>query len=101
MTENTIAIVERAFDPEVTPSPFGERWGGELFMLSPAHLAALQAGETLALDVMSEYITFIALEKPNQTRETLHNSQPRIAAPDAAVGEPWEVLDWPAQVNRG
>ena len=68
MTENTIAIVERAFDPEVTPSPFGERWGGELFMLSPAHLAALQAGETLALDVMGEYITFIALEKPNQTR---------------------------------
>lgn len=55
MTENTMAIVDRAFDPEVTPSPFGKRWGGELFMLSPAHLAALQAGETLALDVMGEY----------------------------------------------
>ncbi len=68
MTENTMAIVDRAFDPEVTPSPFGERWGGELFILSSAHLAALQAGETLALDVMGEYITFIALEKPNETR---------------------------------
>ena len=68
MTENTMAIVERAFDPEVTPSPFGQCWGGELFILSSDHLAALQAGETLALDVMGEYITFIALEKPNQTR---------------------------------
>ena len=66
MKENTMAIVDRAFDPEVTPSPFGERWGGELFVLSPAHLAALQAGETLALDVMGEYITFIAMEKPDQ-----------------------------------
>ncbi|MFZ3018355.1 MAG: hypothetical protein WA056_07865 [Gallionella sp.] len=64
MNDEIIAIVEDTFDPEETSSPFGKRWGGELFRLSAEHLAALQAGKILALDVMGEYVTFIALEKP-------------------------------------
>ena len=64
MNDEIIAIVEDTFDPEETELPFGKRWGGELFRLSAEHLAALQAGKTLALDVMNEYVTFIALEKP-------------------------------------
>jgi len=64
MNYEIIAIVEDTFDPEETELPFGKRWGGELFRLSAEHIAALQAGKTLALDVMSEYVTFIALEKP-------------------------------------
>lgn len=63
MADEYIAIVEGTFDPEETKLPFGKRWGGELFPLSPEHLTALQAGKTLALDVMGEYVTFIALEK--------------------------------------
>jgi len=68
MADEYIAIVEGAFEPEETEFPFGKRWGGELFRLSPEHLAALQSGKTLALDVMSEYVTFIALEKPNDAK---------------------------------
>lgn len=64
MNDEIIAIVEDTFDPEETPSPFGKRWGGELFRLSAEHIAALQAGKIIALDVMGEYVTFIALEKP-------------------------------------
>lgn len=64
MKDEYIAIVDNAFDPEETGLPFGKRWGGELFRLSAEHIAALQAGKTIALDVMHEYVTFIALEKP-------------------------------------
>ncbi|MDX1253620.1 MAG: hypothetical protein IDH49_15480 [Gammaproteobacteria bacterium] len=64
MNDEYIAILDNAFDPEETELPFGKRWGGELFRLSAEHLAALQAGKTIALDVMHEYVTFIALEKP-------------------------------------
>lgn len=64
MKDELIAIVDDTFDPEETEQPFGKRWGGELFRLSADHLAALQAGKIIALDVMGEYVTFIALEKP-------------------------------------
>ncbi len=64
MNDEIIAIVEDTFDPEETELPFGKRWGGELFRLSAEHIAALQAGKIIALDVMNEYVTFIALEKP-------------------------------------
>jgi hypothetical protein len=64
MTDEHIAIVDSTFDTEKTEVPFGKRWGGELFRLSAEHLAALQAGKVIALDVMGEYVTFIALEKP-------------------------------------
>lgn len=64
MKDEFIAIVDDPFDPEETEFPFGKRWGGEIFRLSAEHLAALQAGKTIALDVMHEYVTFIALEQP-------------------------------------
>ena len=64
MKDEFLAIVDATFDPEETELPFGKRWGGELFRLSAEHLAALQTGKTIALDVMGEYVTFIALEKP-------------------------------------
>lgn len=63
MTEQTILITEKTFNPEEVDSPFGKRWGGELFKLTPKHLEALQSGETLAIDVMSEYVAFITLDK--------------------------------------
>lgn len=68
MTEEHISIVAGTFDPEETELPFGKRWGGQLFRLSPEHLEALQSGKTLALDVMNEYVTFIALENPKDAK---------------------------------
>ena len=60
--EIRVAIVDRPFNVDKTEEPFGERWGGECFTLTAEHLAALQAGKTLALDVQNEYVTFVRLE---------------------------------------
>lgn len=60
--EIRVAIVDRPFSVEETEQPFGKRWGGECFTLTTEHLAALQAGKTLALDVQNEYVTFVRLE---------------------------------------
>jgi hypothetical protein len=59
---SNIAIVDHSFSVDETEQPFGKRWGGECFTLTPEHLAALQAGKTLALDVQNEYVTFVRLQ---------------------------------------
>lgn len=64
MSDEYMVIVDKPFDPETTEQPFGKRWGGDVFMLTAEHLAALQAGKAIALDVMNEYLTFVVLEKP-------------------------------------
>ncbi len=67
MTDEIMAVVEKPFDPEddETGCPFGKRWGGNVFALTAEHLAALQAGKAIALDVMNEYLTFVVLKKPS------------------------------------
>lgn len=53
-------IVPDTFDAtEGVETPFGKRWGGDLIKLSSDHIAALQAGRTIALDVQNEYIIFL------------------------------------------
>jgi len=64
MSDEYMAIVDKPFDPETTEQPFGKRWGGDVFVLTPEHLAALQAGKTIALDVLNEYLAFVVLENP-------------------------------------
>ena len=64
MTDDSMVIVDMPFDPETSEQPFGQRWGGNVFELTPEHLAALQAGKAIALDVMNEYLTFVVMEKP-------------------------------------
>ena len=59
-TRPTIAIIHEPFDATSgAETPFGHRWGGDVFRLSAEHLTALQAGQTLALDVQNEYIAFL------------------------------------------
>ncbi len=58
--KSLIAIVPDSFDATGgAETPFGQRWGGDVFRLSSEHLTALQAGQTLALDVQNEYIAFL------------------------------------------
>ncbi len=59
----SIAVVDQPFPVDEHETTFGQRWGGELMMLTSEHLAALQAGRTLALDVQNEYVTFLRLAK--------------------------------------
>lgn len=58
--KSLIAIVPDSFDATGgAETPFGQRWGGDVFRLASEHLTALQAGQTLALDVQNEYIAFL------------------------------------------
>ncbi len=55
-----IAVIPDPFDASSgADTPFGRRWGGDIFKLAQEHLTVLQAGQTLALDVQSEYVTFL------------------------------------------
>lgn len=56
-----VLIVDAPFDTDGNETPFGRRWGGERLTLTPEHLTALQAGKTIALDVMGEYAVFLKL----------------------------------------
>jgi len=42
-------------------TPFGHRYGGDVFSLDAGHLAALMDGKILMLDVQSEYIAYLQL----------------------------------------
>ena len=56
----SIATVEAAFDAtNGAQTPFGHRWGGDVFPLSHSHIETIQQGQTLALDVMGEYVVFL------------------------------------------
>jgi hypothetical protein len=56
----TVVVVPDAFDASNgVKTPFGHRWGGEVFRLTAEHLAALQTGRTLAVDVQGEYVVFL------------------------------------------
>jgi len=62
---SSVAIVPDSFDAtDGTETPFGKRWGGQIIHLSADHLAALQAGQTLALDAQEEYLVFLKAAEP-------------------------------------
>jgi hypothetical protein len=48
-----VLIVDQPFDTDGNETPFGKRWGGERFTLTPEHLAALQAGKTIVVIIPS------------------------------------------------
>lgn len=57
-----IAIVAAPCDVEKTEQPFGKRWRQEVMTLTAEHLAALQAGKLVAVDVQNEYVVFLRLQ---------------------------------------
>ena len=69
-----IVVVDNPFNVDESEEPFGKRWGGECFTLSTEHLAALQAGKTLALDVQNEYVTFVRLEPTEGKTATIQQT---------------------------
>ncbi len=66
--DSVLAIVDAPFDVEETEQPFGKRWRGETMTLTKEHLAALQEGKLIAVDVQGEYVVFLRLQdKGNQS----------------------------------
>jgi hypothetical protein len=57
---DAIQTVDEPFDASNgVHTPFGVRWGGDVFTLSSDHLETIRQGQALALDVMSEYVVFL------------------------------------------
>lgn len=57
---STLESVAEPFDASNgAETPFGHRWGGDVFTLSSEHLEVIRSGQTIALDVMGEYVVFI------------------------------------------
>ena len=44
-------------------TPFGIRYGGDVFTLSQEDIENLKNGKLIALDVMNEYITYLKFEQ--------------------------------------
>lgn len=68
-TPNTesIAKVDAPFDASNgAHTSFGHRWGGNVFSLSRSHIETIQHGQSLALDVMGEYVVFLKHEEGGQ-----------------------------------
>lgn len=64
-----IHIVDQPFDAtDGAATPFGRRWGGDVAKLTPAHLAAIKAGKTVAVDVQNEYVLFVRSEPTSPKR---------------------------------
>jgi hypothetical protein len=62
-----IEWVDSSFDASNgAQTPFGHRWGGDVFPLSHSHLESIQQGHTLALDVMGEYVVFLKAQEGGQ-----------------------------------
>ncbi len=58
-----VAIVDRAFDVDLTEEPFGKRWRDEKIFITEEHLQALHDGKLLALDTQEEYVVFLELTR--------------------------------------
>lgn len=58
-TENKI-VLDKTIDidnDEITP--FGKRYGGDVFIITEQDIENLKNGKLIALDVMNEYITYL------------------------------------------
>lgn len=82
----TLAIIPDAFDASSgAETPFGHRWGGDVFRLASEHLAALQAGQTLALDVQNEYIAFLKSAESAKREQAINLSAEALAKAEASA----------------
>jgi hypothetical protein len=52
--------------------PLPKRWHQEEVILSPEHVAALQAGKVLAVDVREKYVVFLRLNVGTNAKEQDH-----------------------------
>ena len=60
---STLESVAEPFDASNgAETPFGHRWGGDVFTLAAEHITALHDGQALVLDVMNEYVVFLKSE---------------------------------------
>lgn len=63
MTDENKIVLDNVIDidnDEITP--FGTRYGGDVFIITEEDIENLKNGKLIALDVQNEYITYLKLE---------------------------------------
>lgn len=59
MTDENKIVLDNTIDIENQETPFGKRYGGDVFNITEEDIENLRNGKLIALDVMNEYITYL------------------------------------------
>ncbi|MDO9154020.1 MAG: hypothetical protein Q7U47_10000 [Paludibacter sp.] len=63
MIDEAKIVLENTIDIENVETPFGARYGGDVFYITEEDIENLKNGKLIALDVMNEYITYLKFKK--------------------------------------
>ncbi len=59
MTDDAKIIVDKTIDIENETTPFGKRYGADVFAITDEDIENLRNGKLIALDVQNEYIIYL------------------------------------------
>lgn len=59
MTTDNKIILDKTLDIENHETPFGKRYGGDVFYITEQDIENLKNEKLIALDVQNEYITYL------------------------------------------
>jgi len=59
MVEESKIVLDKIIDIENETTPFGKRYGGDVFTITEEDIENLRNGKLIALDVQNEYITYL------------------------------------------
>jgi hypothetical protein len=59
MTDEVKIVLEGIIDIENDNTPFGKRYGGDVFIISEEDIINLKKGKLIGLDVQNEYIIYL------------------------------------------
>ena len=66
MIDEAKTVLDNIIDIENENTPFGKRYGGDVFTITDEDIESLKKGKLIALDVMNEYISYIKY-KPSES----------------------------------
>jgi len=59
MIDNDKIILDNTIDIENETTPFGKRYGGDVFTITDEDIENLKNGKLIGLDVQNEYISYL------------------------------------------
>lgn len=59
MIDNDKVILDNIIDIENENTPFGKRYGGDIFIITDEDIKNLKNGKLIGLDVQNEYISYL------------------------------------------
>jgi hypothetical protein len=59
MVEESKIVLDKIIDIENETTPFGKRYGGDVFIITEQDIENLKNSKIIALDMRNEYITYL------------------------------------------